>query len=225
MNSDGSLRWLSPPVEGAWEEPPRISPDGELIFLRANALKAADGALMPLPLAVDQEMSFLNPTLAVGADGETYYLAGNHAIQWRLDPSGVTVVNAIHWDLGGFNIYLPSDSGIATDGAFWIYFDGSYTNTRLAWLDADRRLLANIEATLRRKQLLALDGNHVAYACSADGRAQCLALDRQRGQQLWSLVLPAGVKVRGGALTPGALVITTEDGYLYKLADSVQSLT
>ena len=80
---------------------------------------------------------------------------------------------------------MPADGGIAADGAFWIYYDGSYTNARLAWLDANSRLLANIEATPRRKQLIALDSNHMAYACTTDGRSVCIGLDRQRSQQRW----------------------------------------
>jgi peptide/nickel transport system permease protein len=215
----GQLRWLSGPVDGLWEEPPRLSPDGDLIFLRANAFRTADGQRAELGLTVPPELAFFAPAYIVGGDGATYLTAGNVAVRWSLADGLAQAEGRIEWNLGGLNIYLPSDSGIFTDGFFWIFYGSSYLETRLAWVDPDSRLAANIAAPLRDTTLHAIDATGRGLVCTNRGAARCLALDRATGSIAWDLRLPTGVGVTGAALVPGRVYIVTEDGMLFALAE------
>ena len=95
VNPDGSERWLSAPVEGLWEEPPRLSPTYDLIFLGLGALSTQDGSTVDLQLPITQEMLFTGPRLAVGADGRHYLMAGNTALEWEL-VQGKAQVQPLH---------------------------------------------------------------------------------------------------------------------------------
>jgi len=215
----GELRWLSGAVDGLWEEPPRLSPDGEMIFLRANAFRTADGQRVDLGLTIPQELAFYAPTYAVGGDGGAYLLAGNVAVRWTLENGVAQPAGRIEWNLAGLNIYLPSDSGIFTDGFFWIFYGTSYLDTRLAWVDPDSRLAANIAAPLRDTTLHAIDATGRGLVCANRGAARCLALDRASGAVAWDLRLPDGVGVTGAALGEGVIYVVTDDGRLFALAE------
>lgn len=220
VNPDGSERWLSAPVEGLWEEPPRLSPTYDLIFLGLGALSTQDGSLVDLQLPVTQEMIFTGPRLAVGADGRHYLMAGNTALEWELVQGKAQVSRSITWDVGGLNIFVPSDSGISADSFMWLFYGQSFSTARIAWIDGNSRLLTNIEAALRDTLLVGIDPAGNAYLCSRVGKARCLQFDRSAGTVGWDATLPAGLGVAGGALAPGRLYVSTADGFLYALGDA-----
>jgi outer membrane protein assembly factor BamB len=190
-----------------------------MIFLRANAFRTADGQRVDLGLTIPQELAFYAPTYAVGGDGGAYLLAGNVAVRWTLENGIAQPAGRIEWNLAGLNIYLPSDSGIFTDGFFWIFYGTSYLDTRLAWVDPDSRLAANIAAPLRDTTLHAIDATGRGLVCANRGAARCLALDRATGAVAWDLRLPDGVGVTGAALGEGVIYVVTGDGRLFALAE------
>ncbi|MFO7631916.1 MAG: PQQ-binding-like beta-propeller repeat protein [Caldilinea sp.] len=220
VNPDGSEQWLSPPVDGLWEEPPRLSPAYDLIFLGMGAFSTTDGALRDLQLPVTQEMLFMAPRLAVGANGRHYLIAGATAVEWELEQGIAQSKRSITWDIGGLNIFIPSDAGVSAETFLWLFYGQSFNNSRLAWIDANGRLLANIEGGLRDTHLVGLDPAGRAYLCGSVGRARCLMLDRATGAVGWDATLPAGASVVGGALGPDRLYVTTTDGMLYALGDA-----
>jgi len=215
----GELRWLSGAVDGLWEEPPRLSPDAAMIFLRANAFRTADGQRVDLGLTIPQELSFYAPTYAVGGDGGTYLLAGNVAVRWTLENGVAQPAGRIEWNLAGLNIYLPSDSGIDTGGFFWIFYGSNYLDTRLAWVDPASRLAANISAPLRDTTLHAIDAAGRAVVCTNRGAARCMGLDRAAGNAAWDLRLADAVGVTGAALGGDAIYVATGDGRLFALGE------
>jgi outer membrane protein assembly factor BamB len=215
---DGRERWSSPGVAGSTvEAPPRLSPDGGLVFLGGNIFLAATGEAAALAVPLNNDLQFMNPTYATGADGGTYLLAGNTAIRWVLENGQAVADNVIAWDIGGLSIYLPTDSGIAPDGSFWIFYGTNFGNSRLAWLDPQSRALANIEVTQARMRLVGLDAANRAYLCAASGPVFCTALDIAAKGSLWDLTVPEGANVSGGALAPHRLYVTTADGWLHAL--------
>jgi hypothetical protein len=125
----------------------------------------------------------------------------------------------ITWNIGGLSIYLPTDSGIAANGDFWIFFGTNFGNSRLAWLDADSRALANIEMRQARMRLLGIDAANRAYLCSTLGQVLCVALDAATKDSAWEIAAPGGANTAGGALAPGRLYVTTEDGWLHAIGD------
>ena len=215
INPDSGERWLSTPVDGLWEEPPRLSPTYDLVFFGAAALARSDGSLVDLQLPITQEMRFAGPRITVGANGRHYLTAGNTVIEWELADGKARVTRSITWDIGGLNIFVPSDVGVSPETHLWLFFGQSFSAARLAWIDANSRLVANIEAGLRDTVLVGIDPAGRAYLCSRVGRARCLMFDRSTGAVGWDLTLPAGTNVLGGALAAGRLYITTMDGWLY----------
>ena len=221
VNSDGSERWLSPGIEGSTvEAPPRLSPDGNLVFLSNGVFLAATGELAAVDVPLRDDLRFMMPTYASGADGNTYLLAGNNAIRWRVDATGQAVTEGmIAWDIGGLSIYLPTDSGIAADGKFWIFYGTNFGNSRVAWLDAESRALANMEVPYVRMRLAGLDAANRGYLCTSLGGIICLALDLENKGALWELPLPGGANGVGSALAPGRLYVATDDGWLHAIGD------
>jgi outer membrane protein assembly factor BamB len=219
VGPDGQAKWLSYQVPETVEQPPRFGPEGDLLLLGSSAFVAIDGTRSGLTFPVKDEMQFMQPRLATGADGELYLLAGNNAVQWRVAGGQAEVVNAITWELGGFNVILPSDLGIGVDGSFWIFYGFDFTNTRLVWLDQNSRVLASIEVPLRGARLLGIDGTQRAFVCSAQSLPNCMILDKSTGGATWEMTLPEGRNVVGGAIAPGRLYIATGDGWLHALGD------
>ncbi len=194
VNPDGSERWLSAPVDGLWEEPPRLSPTYGLIFLGLGALATQDGSLVDLQLPFTQEMLFTGPRLTVGADGRHYLMAGNTALEWELVQGKAQVKRSIAWDVGGLNIFVPSDSGISADAFMWLFYGQSFSTARIAWIDGNSRLLANIEAALRDTRLVGIDPAGNAYLCGPRGQGalshvrsgrRCRGLGRDAAGRAW----------------------------------------
>lgn len=220
VNPDGSERWLSAPVEGLWEEPPRLSPTDDLVFLGVGALARADGAWVDLQLPITEEMRFAGPRITVGANGRHYLTAGNTAIEWELANGKAQVIRSITWEIGGLNIFVPSDAGVAADTTLWLFYGQSFSTARLAWIDANSRLLTNIEGDLRDTNLIGIDPAGRAYLCGRVGRARCLMFDRTTGTAGWDLTMAEGAGVIGGALAAGRLYLTTADGFLFALGEA-----
>ena len=218
VSPEGAGLWVSSGVEGTTvETPPRLSPDGSLIFLSNSIFLAATGEKAALALPIKDEMQFMMPAYATGADGGTYLLAGNNAIRWHVENGQAVADNMIAWNIGGLSVYLPTDSGIAANGDFWIFYGTNTGNSRIVWLDPQSRALANIEVLQTRMRLLGIDSANRAYMCATAGPALCMALDVDAKGSIWTLTAPEGADVTGGALAPGRLYITTKDGWLHAL--------
>jgi peptide/nickel transport system permease protein len=220
VNSDGSERWISGGIEGSTvETPPRLSPDGSMVFLGNSIFLADSGLAAAVEVPLSDDLRFMMPTYATGADGNTYMLAGANAIRWHIENSQAVADEMIAWDIGGLSIYLPTDSGVAADGKFWVFFGTNFGNSRLAWLDADSRALANMEVSYVRMRLAGLDAANRGYLCTGIGPAACLALDLEVKGAIWKLELPGGTNGIGSALVPGRLYAATEDGWLHAIGD------
>ncbi|MCB0136752.1 MAG: hypothetical protein KDD75_16730, partial [Caldilineaceae bacterium] len=142
------------------------------------------------------------------------------ALEWELVQHRAQVVRSITWDVGGLNIFVPSDSGISADNFMWLFYGQSFSTARIAWIDGNSRLLTNIEAALRDTRLVGIDPAGDAYLCSRIGKARCLQFDRSSGAIGWDMTMPDGLGVAGGALAPGRLYVSTGDGFLYALGDA-----
>lgn len=222
VGPDGQERWLSPPAATSQDQPPRLSPDGALLFLGSDVYDARTGKPAAAVLPIRDDLRFMSPQFATGADGAMYLLAGNTAIRWRIADGVAQADQVIAWDVGGLNIYLPTDSGIAADGSFWLFFGNGFTNSRLTWLDANSKALANMEAPQRNVHLIGIAPGGRAYLCIPGQPPSCMVMDRNARGKTWSLTLPAGNGVAGGAVTGDRLYLATEDGWLFALADAAR---
>ena len=67
--------------------------------------------------------------------------------------------------------------------------------------------------------MIGLDRDDVVYICGLDRTRGpvCLAFQPGSKDPLWQVALGKGVTVNGGALVPGRLYVTMEEGFLLAL--------
>ena len=214
--ANGEALWQSPPIEGYAEEPPRLSGDGALIFLLTDAFAVADGSPRPLLPPVEASQIFLSPRYITGADGLGYRIVGASAVQWQATAEGATSMARIAWQLDGFDIFIPSDTGVTADGLFWLFYGSEYTDTRMVWVDRNSSLRKNLAMPLRDSRLIGVDSRGNAYICASVATA-CYALGYDQDAPLWEVRLPPGGRNVTGSLTPDRLYLITDSGLLHAL--------
>ena len=73
--------------------------------------------------------------------------------------------------------------------------------------------------------MIGLDRDDVVYICGLDrlDGPECLAFQPGGKDPLWQVTLGSGETVNGGALAPGRLYVTMEEGYLFAVGKEVQT--
>jgi ABC-type dipeptide/oligopeptide/nickel transport system permease subunit len=216
--ANGEALWQSPPIEGYAEEPPRLSGDGALIFLLTDAFAVTDGSPRPLLPPVEAAQIFLSPRYITGADGLGYRIVGASAVQWQATVDGATSMARIAWQLAGFDIFIPSDTGVTADGLFWLFYGSEYTDTRMVWVDRNSSLRKNLAMPLRASRLIGVDSRGNAYICASVATA-CYALGYGQDAPLWEVRLPPGGRNVTGSLTPDRLYLITDSGLLHAVGE------
>lgn len=220
VSPDGIGRWVGSDPSLPYLElvAPRLGPDGSLVFLKSSAFSTADGSLQALTV-VPNEQVFADPSFLVGADGRAYYRSEHRVIPWRRVEAGVAVQPALTW--GATNtIFFPSDAGATPGGVVWMLYTADYADTRLVWVGADGRLVAERLLPLRSGRAVAVAEDGTVQLCGAgrNTRLRCLALSPARDAPLWEVDLEAsGALASGGAAVDGVLYVVTTDGVLYAL--------
>lgn len=214
VDADGQPLWQSPPIEGYTEEAPRLNGDGTLILLMTDAFTVADGTPMTLLPPVDSAQIFMSPRYITGADGQGYRVVGTTAVQWQITAEGVQSVARVAWQLEGYDVFLPTDTGVTADGLFWLFYGSPYTDTRMVWVERNSSVRKNLAMPLRDSRLIGVDGADNAYICATIATV-CYGLSYRQDAPLWSVRLPSGGTGIMGALTPDRLYLTTENGFMF----------
>jgi ABC-type dipeptide/oligopeptide/nickel transport system permease subunit len=210
VSPEGKQLWLANAWPTRVSTPPHLDPGGDWVYLRGGALNAKDGSLQALPE--------LNPRdqIIVGGDGRRYFRYENRLSAWQRTDSGIEV-QPVEWDQrGAFG--NSEDSGVTASGTIWLIYTTFAEDARLVWVDHDGQNIGDaIRYPHRPGRIIAFDRNSTAYACShrRNGGAECLAFAPGIKEPLWQLSLPKGETVAGGALLPGRLYVTVEEGFLY----------
>ena len=220
LTAQGDSLWLSAAGNNPSENPPRLSLDGDWVFLQEKVFSTANGAEGLPPPTVGGEFQIPLPGYVPGASGDVYFVAGSTAERLLWQDGAVRGVHTITLNVGGLNIYLPNDAGFTANRLFWLFYGTEYDYARVIFVDENSRLVRNVTAPLRGARLLGMDGGARAYVCGATGVPHCYALSPQAGEPLWQFALPQGRNLAGGALLPGLLYVSTQDGYLYAIADA-----
>jgi peptide/nickel transport system permease protein len=221
VTPDGQDRWLGRDPRLPYLEylPPRLSPDGALVFLKDSAFSTADGSLVPLTIVPDQPR-FADPTMVVGADGRTYYRSEHSLVPWRRVEAGVAVQPALGWSASNVLI-LPTDVGVTAGGTAWMLYTADFVDTRMVWIDGAGRQIGQAATPLRAGRAIAAAPDGTLQICgSARNRAlHCAAFSPAAGEDpLWDVVIDdPGAVASGGAVAGDRIYIVTRAGSLYAL--------
>jgi peptide/nickel transport system permease protein len=216
VSSAGNGLWQTRALYNPIYSPPRLSPSGDYLYVKNTILDVKDGSLQELntPMEVDQYIA--------GADGQSYLQSGHEIVEWRTDPDGSRVepVRSTTWNYRNYTVRVfggPTDAGVTPDQIVWLLYASNRDDTRFVWLNMSGRTIGNTHYAQRATQVIAVDHDGTTYACGT-GRIsgmECLALEPGSEDPIWQVTLESSGKVNGGALVPGRLYVTLEDGALY----------
>lgn len=217
---DGQARWLGrDPSLPYLELQPRLSPDGQLVFLKSSAFSTADGSLQPLGIVPDEPV-FADPMVVVGADGQTYYRSEHRLVPWRRVEQGFAVQPALGWAAGNV-FFLPADAGVTPAGTAWLLYSTENFDTRLVWIGADGAELGQAFFPLRASRTIGAGDDGTLQLCglARNRTLRCGAYSPAQGEEpLWELQVGGpGAAATGGAVVDGRIYIVTSEGRLYAL--------
>lgn len=219
ISPDGVLVWRKTAADVYVDSPPRLSADESLVFLKDVALDAATGQIQDIQILPESQVLFTEPVFFTGMDGRNYFRNGHEVMQWRRDESGLQVEPARGWEASSFVLFNPVLEGMAPNGLVWLFYSSEYGDGRIVWLDGQSRLIGNFEFPLTNSRLIAIGEGGEAYLCAPTGaRLKCVAALPGSDNPAWEIFLEDDSRHFGGALVPGSLYVSTENGFLYALS-------
>ena len=217
LSPEGKQLWRTPAADMYLEEPPRLSPDQTMIFLKNSAIQTADGALMQLKFASEQELLFTDPTFFSGANGQNYYRLGHEIIGWHIEGGELKIDSRQSWAHEGTVLLLPYDQGVTKDGLTWFYYTMQFYETRMIWLDAKSRVIGNYSFQNPNPKVIAIGNDGQAVLCgSTTERVNCINIAPGAETPAWDISVESPAPLFGGAVVPGRLYLLLGDG-LYAL--------
>jgi peptide/nickel transport system permease protein len=200
----------------------RLSNDDRYIFFEDTATDTRNGklAFMPTFEASDHYI--------VGVDGRNY-LASKVDINelvpadqaMELHPRGS--IDARATDLATRMLH---DAGVTANRFSWFIYSSAYEFNRVIWLDAKGELINPIDYPyMETEAVIGIDGSDVMFACGYlhDLRKlECRANRPGRQKPEWVYQFDEGSSSTGGAIIPGRLYVTTDNGMLYALEDRLK---
>ncbi len=213
VSSEGDPLWDTTAFGRRVTFTPVLSPDGEFVFLRNTIVDAQSGDVVRfdnLPTA-EQYM--------VGQNGLLYSRFENKMTAFEYLDGKAEVRNKMQWSRTAF-FGFPGLAGVLPDGSMWLHYEGDYEDSSIVWLDPQGELINAARFPYRPSSFLGMDRSDVFYICgSTFNQPECAAVRKGSSKPDWTLSLPNGNTVSGGALVPGRIYVTTEEGSFYALAD------
>lgn len=215
---DGTLRWQTSIPESATTTPPRLSPDGEVVFWESFAFNVVDGS----PSTWDNVFTLDEPLrqVLVGADGNLYHRYDVRLA--RVMPAGTAWGDAVVFDGAQHGVYSGMDAGVTSDGRPWLISPINF-GLGFRWFAGDGTLDGFLKVIEARKLFLAgIDRQNTAFICADfyDTVAQCMAFAPGANQPLWRTRLNGVKLIAGVALAGGRLYVTTADGKLFAIGEA-----
>jgi hypothetical protein len=205
-------------VDAYLEEPPRLSADESMVYLKNAAMRAETGELLSIDVASPEDAIFLDPAYFTGAEGGNYYRLGHQIIGWRSAESDLEVDPALTWAYQSFVAMLPEEMGMTPASLAWMYYTTSWADARMVWLDSQSRVVGNYRFPYPGAKLIALGQNDEAYLCGSTGaRVICINIPPGTDTPVWTSYIDNRAQVLGGALVPGRIYIALAGDGLYAL--------
>ncbi|HLA08533.1 MAG TPA: PQQ-binding-like beta-propeller repeat protein [Anaerolineales bacterium] len=219
ISPEGVLIWRKTAKDVFVDAPPRLSPDEKLVYLKDVALDAMTGQIQEIQILPEAQVLFTEPVYFTGTDGRNYFRNGHEVMSWHRDESGINVDPSRSWECGTFVLFNPLDQGIVPNKLAWMFYSSEYSDGRIIWLDEGSRLVGNFEFPLTYSRLMAIGELGEAYLCGPTGaRIKCAMAIPGVEEAGWEVFLENSSRPIGGALVPGTLYVSTEDGILYALS-------
>jgi ABC-type dipeptide/oligopeptide/nickel transport system permease subunit len=219
ISPGGVLIWRKTATDVFVDVPPRLSADESRVYLKEVALDAATGQILSIPILDEAEILFTEPAFFTGADGRDYYRNGHEVMRWKMTEAGLQVEPPRTWESGAFVLFNPLDQGVTPNKLAWLFYSSEFSDGRVIWLDEQSRLVGNFEFPHQYSRLMAVGEKSEAYICGPTGaRIECVAAAPGSPEPLWSIFLENASRPIGGALVPGTLYVSAEDGMLYALS-------
>jgi peptide/nickel transport system permease protein len=219
LEPDGTVRWEQTLPTFSYASPlPRLSGDGRLLFFEDVVVDAAMGEVLyaETPEPLDK--------FVVGVDGRMYRRQQSMLLEFIPADGQAQLVERARWDGRslGLGFRFPLDAGVTPSGRTWLYFESEFEFPKLAWLDPAGQPLAPLDYPYTGlTRLVGIDVNDVAYVCGLliqdAPAAECRANRPGESAPTWKVALPDGTTPVGGALGPGRLYVTLDEGLLYVL--------
>jgi peptide/nickel transport system permease protein len=218
VSPEGTGLWQTCPPHDYREMPPQLSPNGDLLFWKQAIFHVEDGSLKELETLAQVDRYI------VGGDGRTYLLDTSKVALWRLNESGIEILETTMWDtrmLG--TLTHPTDVGVTKAQTVWQL----YRFAGFIWLDTSGRVLGFARSPIARGQVIGVDRNDTAYVCGGDAfygssDLSCFALSPKLEEPFWIVFLGIDGWFKGGAAVPGRLYVAVDHpggGILYAMGD------
>jgi len=219
ISSDGVLIWRKTAADVFVDSPPRLSADQSLVYLKDVAMDAATGQIQGIQIIPEAQTLFTEPVFFTGADGLDYYRNGHAVATWQRHGTDLYVGPSITWNAASFVLFNPIYQGVTPNKLTWLFYTSEYSDGRMVWLDEQSRLVGNFEFPLTNSRLMAIGEKGEAYLCGPTGRRiECVAARPGAEEPLWDIYLDNSSRPIGGALVPGTLYVSADDGALYALS-------
>jgi ABC-type dipeptide/oligopeptide/nickel transport system permease subunit/outer membrane protein assembly factor BamB len=219
VSPEGTLVWRKTAADVYVDSPPRLSADESLVFLKDVALDSATGQIQEIQILPENQVLFTEPVFFTGMDGQNYYRSGHEVMGWRRDESGLQVDPTRGWEAASFVLFNPLTQGVTSNKLAWLFYGSDFSDGRMVWLDEQSRLIGNFEFPFTNSRLMAVGEDGEAYLCAPTGaRIKCVAALPGSEDPVWEIFLDDNSRHFSGALVPGTLYISTENGWLYALS-------
>lgn len=218
LSPQGVPLWQAAAADVYLEEPPRLSADQSMVFLKNTVLQAETGNRVSFTIGAPEEHIFSDPAYFTGADRIDYYRLGHEIIGWRLNENNLETDEGITWAYDTFVLFTPIEQGVTPNKLHWMFYSTSYADGRMVWLDSQSRVVGNFRFTVPYSKLIAIGAKDEAYICSGTGaRVMCVNVPPGVDTPTWTVYIDNPAPILGGVFVPGRIYVSLAEDGLYAL--------
>ncbi len=239
------IQAVSPTGEGLWNNivsdtvldiPPRLSPKEDLLLIKTALVLTENGAPVNTDTftKLDPTNFYTDPFFFIGANDAFYFRVGHGVLRWDFVVNRPLIGEQISWDPRNPQLTYPYDAGVDGQGLIWLIYTGRVPGLgAVVWLDEKTKTkYGEYRNTFSiQTSFIGVDLEEVSYICGYTGTAHCLGIKPGIDKPVWEIQLPAGEARNDvveaqiwGALAPGRLYVTTQDGYLFALGNGIENI-
>ncbi len=216
VNPQGEILWKAFAADAYLEEPPRLSPDQKMIYLKNSVFNIETGQRIEVPIGSPDQYTFLDPAYFSGADGKNYYRLGHELIGWQIDGEEVKTEPGITWEHASSVLFTPFEQGITPNKMLWMFYTTSWTDTRMIWLGSQNLLVGNYRFPYPNGKIIAVGEKGEAYMCGSNGaEVNCINITPGAETPTWAIDINSRELVIGGVIVPGRLYVSVGNDGLY----------
>ncbi len=216
VNAQGQRLWYKSAADAYLQEPPRLSADQKMVYLRNTVMDVMTGAKIEIPIRDPSTLVFADPSYFTGGNGMEYYRPGHEIVGWHYEGAELVTDTPITWDYLNKVLLLPVDQGVSRNGMAWLFYTTTWTDSKMIWMDAQSRLLGNYRYARFNARLIAIGSKDEAYICGGNtATVLCVSVYPGEQEPRWELEFDSAGNAIGGALIPNRLLLSVSGDGLY----------